>query len=468
MADRDLIIGSPGGADDRAGDGVASGLAAVQTALAAAWGAETVRITATLIRVTGDWSLAEDCVQDAFARALTDWPERGIPRNAGAWLTTVARNRAIDRLRSAASEKRAVRELAILSELEGLADEAGRDPAVDDDRLRLMHTCCHPALSLEARVALTLRTVAGLTTGEIARAFLVPEATMSKRLVRARTKIRNAGIPYRVPPPELISERTAGILAVLYLMFNEGYSATGGESLLREPLAWEAICLTRLLVGLLGGSRQEPEASGLLALMLFHHARRRARTDAAGDLVTLEEQDRASWDQSAIAEATALLAAADRSAISHGSRPNSYRVQAAIAACHMSAREFGSTDFAKVASLYDVLARIAPSPVVELNRAVAVAMSQGPEAGLALIAQLDRPRLLDGYYLLPAAKADLLRRLGRTTEARADYQRALDLAPSEAERRYLTKRLAQTSPGSPSSADPGQTESPAPAGKEKK
>ena len=440
----------------------------MQTALAAASAAETARITATLIRVTGDWSLAEDCVQDAFARALIDWPERGIPRNPGAWLTTVARNRAIDRLRRAASEKRAVRELAILTELEGLEDETGGDPAADDDRLRLIHTCCHPALPLEARVALTLRTVAGLTTGEIARAFLVPEATMSKRLVRARAKIRDAGIPYRVPPPELIAERTAGILAVLYLMFNEGYSATGGASLIREPLAREAIRLTRLLVALLDGSAQEPEALGLLALMLFHHARRRARTDAAGDLVTLEEQDRTSWDQTAIAEAATLLAAAERSGISRGSRPGSYRIQAAIAACHMTAGDSGSTDFARVASLYDALARIAPSPVVELNRAVAVAMSQGPEAGLALIAQLDRTRSLEGYYLLPAAKADLLRRLGRTTEASAEYQRALDLAPSDAERRYLAKRLAQTSPGSPSSPDPSLTRSPAPAAKEKK
>ncbi|MFH5879080.1 RNA polymerase sigma factor [Arthrobacter sp. NA-172] len=431
-----------------------------RTAVETASAEETARITATLIRVTGDWSLAEDCVQDAFARALVDWPENGIPRNPGAWLTTVARNRAIDRMRSAASEKRAVRELAILAELEGLAEDAGSDPGADDDRLRLIFTCCHPALPLEARVALTLRTVAGLTTGEIARAFLVSEATMSKRLVRARAKIRDAGIPYRVPPPELRSERTAGVLVVLYLMFNEGYSATGGESLIREPLVREAIRLNRLLVSLLHGSSHEAEAAGLLALMLFHHARRSSRTDAAGDLVTLEEQDRDLWDQAEIAEAVALLAAAERSGISRRSRPGNYRLQAAIAACHMTARTSSSTDFARVAMLYDSLAHIAPSPVVELNRAVAVAMSQGPEAGLALIYQLDRTRSLEGYYLLPAAKADLLRRLGRKTEARNAYQRALELAPSEAERRYLGKRLAETSPGlSSESAENGRTQS---------
>lgn len=418
----------------------------VRTAIEGASAAETARITATLIRVTGDWSLAEDCVQDAFARALVDWPERGIPGNTGAWLTTVAKNRAIDRMRSAASEKRAVRELAILAELEALADVAPGDPAGGDDRLRLIYTCCHPALALEARVALTLRTVAGLTTGEIARAFLVPEATMSKRLVRARAKIRDAGIPYRVPPPELISERTAGILAVLYLMFNEGYAASGGNTLMREPLAREAIRLSRLLIVLLDGSPQQPEAMGLLALMLFQHGRRTTRTDAAGDLVTLEDQDRERWDMAATAEAVALLAAADRIGIARGARPGSYRIQAAIAACHMTARDFGSTDFARLALLYDRLSELAPSPVVELNRAVAVAMAQGPGAGLDLIDRLERTRSLEGYYLLPAAKADLLRRLGRMPEAGLEYRRARELAPSEAERRYLSKRLAETRP----------------------
>ncbi|QDW30361.1 RNA polymerase sigma factor [Arthrobacter sp. KBS0702] len=418
--------------------------AEVQAAIEAVSALEAARITATLIRITGDWSLAEDCVQDAFARALVDWLERGIPGNPAAWLTTVAKNRAIDCLRSAASEQKAVRELSILARLEGLADDEAGDPAEGDDRLRLIYTCCHPALPLEARVALTLRTVAGLTTAEIARAFLVSEATMSKRLVRARAKIRDAGIPYRVPPPELVSERTAGILAVLYLMFNEGYSAGGGDSLVREPLAREAIRLNRLLIALLDGSPHQPEAMGLLALMLFHHGRRHARTDAAGDLVTLEDQDRELWDREATAEAVALLTAADRIGIVCGSRPGSYRIQAAIAGCHMTAREFGSTDFSRLALLYDRLARLAPSPVVELNRAVAVAMSRGPDAGLALIDELERTRSLEGYYLLPAAKADLLRRLGRMPEAGREYRRARELAPSEAERRYLSKRLAET------------------------
>lgn len=422
---------------------------------------ETARITATLIRVTGDWALSEDCLQDAFARALVDWPEHGVPRNPGAWLTTVAKRRAIDRMRRAASEKRALAELAVLMEFEGPAGEAGNDPAADDDRLRLIYTCCHPALPLEGRVALTLRTVAGLDTSEIARAFLVSEATMSKRLVRARAKIRNAGIPYRVPPPELIGERTAGILAVLYLMFNQGYSATSGDSLLREPLMREAIRLARLLVALLAGSPQEPEALGLLALMLFHHARRRARTDAAGDLVTLEEQDRSLWDRAGVTEATGLLAAAERSGLVHGSPPGSYRVQAAIAACHTGGRDFADTDFARVASLYGDLGRLAPSPVIELNRAVAVAMSTGPAAGLALIEELDGARSLDGYYLLPAAKADLLRRLGRTREAGREYQRALALAPSGAERRYLAKRLAETLAGSSPQPTPGPRPTPA-------
>lgn len=418
----------------------------VRNAVERASAVETARITATLIRVTGDWSLAEDCVQDAFARALSDWPARGIPRNSGAWLTAVAKNRAIDRLRSAATEGRALRDHAVVNELEVRTDPASGDPALDDDQLRLIHTCCHPALPLDARVALTLRTVAGLSTAEIARAFLVSEATMSKRLVRARAKIRNAGIPYRVPPPELISQRTAGILGVLYLMFNEGYSATGGGELIREPLATESIRLTRLLISLLTGSSQEPEALGLLALMLFHHSRRAARTDAAGNLMTLEEQDRELWDRPAIAEALELLAEAGHKAAAHRRGPGSYRVQAAIAACHMVSPDAESTDFARVASLYEHLGQIAPSPVVELNRAVAVSMSRGPEAGLTIIATLERARSLAGYYLLPAAKADLLRRLGRNADATREYQRARELAPTETERRYLDRRIAQTSP----------------------
>lgn len=296
-------------------------LTEVQSAITAASASESARINATLIRVTGDWSLAEDCVQDAFARAMADWPIRGIPKNPGAWITTVAKNRAIDRLRSAASEKRALSELAILSELKELPEEPDGGPTLDDDRLRLIYTCCHPALPMEGRVALTLRTVAGLGTNEIARAFLVSESTMSKRLVRARAKIKEAGIPYRVPPPELLGERTAGVLAVLYLMFNEGYSATGADSLTRDPLVKEAIRLARLLVSLLRSSPQQPEALGLLALMLFHHARRRSRLDDYGDIVTLEDQDRTLWDTASVTEASGLLTTAERTAVEHGTPP---------------------------------------------------------------------------------------------------------------------------------------------------
>ncbi|WP_394769344.1 RNA polymerase sigma factor [Lacisediminihabitans sp.] len=417
------------------------------SAVASASAEETARIVSTLIRVTGDWALAEDCVQDAFARALVDWPVHGIPSKPGAWLTTVAKNAAIDRLRRFATERAALRQLAIMAELEGLDSEGSagsglEDDALEDDRLRLIFTCCHPALPMDARVALTLRTVAGLTTGEIARAFLVSESTMAKRLVRARAKIRDAGIPYRVPPPRLLPGRTAGVFAVLYLLFNEGYSATG-DRLVREPLAREAIRLTRLLVQLLGESPHTSEALGLLALMLFQHARTAARLDSAGDVVTLEHQDRSLWDADAVAEGLALLRTADRRCLERGERPGRYQLQAAIAGCHLVARDAASTDFARVAVLYEALALIAPSPVVELNRAVAVAMSQGAEAGLALVDALDRAGSLDGYYLLPATRADLLRRLGRTTEAARDYRRARDLAPSEVERRYLSRRLAE-------------------------
>lgn len=421
--------------------------AAVSSAIASASAEETARIVSTLIRVTGDWALAEDCVQDAFAHAMVDWPVHGIPSRPGAWLTTVAKNRAIDRLRRLATERAALRRLAIVAELEELGRDSSELPALEgdaleDDRLRLIFTCCHPALPMDARVALTLRTVAGLTTAEIARAFLVSESTMAKRLVRARAKIREAGIPYRVPPPRLLPERTAGVFAVLYLLFNEGYSATG-DRLVREPLAREAIRLTRLLAGLFGESPHSSEALGLLALMLFQHARTAARLDSVGDVVTLEEQDRSLWDADAISEGVALLRTADRRCLERGERPGRYQLQAAIAGCHVVARDAGSTDFARVAVLYESLALIAPSPVVELNRAVAVAMSQGAEAGLALVDALDRAGSLDGYYLLSATRADLLRRLGRTTEAARDYRRARDLAPSEVERRYLSRRLAE-------------------------
>ena len=407
----------------------------VDDALAEASASERARIVATLIKLTGDWDLAEDCTQDAFAKAVTEWAAKGVPTNPGAWLTTVAKNRAIDRLRRSATETRAVAELAVLDSLTEVDVHE-----LDDDRLRLVFTCCHPALAMEARVALTLRTVAGLTTAEIARAFLVTESTMTKRLVRARAKIKAAAIPYRVPPAHLLPERATGVFAVLYLLFNEGYSASAGETLVRAPLTREAIRLTRLVVALLGDDPLASEGLGLLALMLFHQAREQSRTDATGDIITLEHQDRALWNPDLIAEGRAALAEATR----RRARPGVYLLQAAIAQCHVVAPSAEATDFGRVARLYEALGVVSPSPVVELNRAVAVAMSQGPEAGLEIIDGLAASGVLDGYYLLPAARADLLRRLGRRTEAAVEYRAALVLAPSEVEQRYLQRRLSES------------------------
>jgi RNA polymerase sigma-70 factor (ECF subfamily) len=312
----------------------------------------------------------------------------------------------------------------------------GDDSGVGDDRLRLIFTCCHPALSVEAQVALTLRTLAGLTTAEIARAFLVPEPTMAQRLVRAKRKIHNAGIPYRVPPAHLLPERTGAVLAVLYLLFNEGYAATSGTDLVREGLCAEAIRLARTLTALMP---DEPEALGLLALLLLHDARRAGRVDEAGDLLTLEEQDRSRWEADLIDEGGQILEAALRRG-----RPGPYQVQAAIAACHATASDAVATDWVEIAALYGELARMVPSPVVELNRAVAVAMADGPDAGLTLVDAIEATGALSGYHLLPATRADLLRRLGRRTEAAAAYRDALELATSDAERRYLARRLAET------------------------
>jgi RNA polymerase sigma-70 factor (ECF subfamily) len=410
--------------------------AAVDAAVASAFREEWGKVVATLIRTTGDWDLAEECAQDAFALALQRWPRDGIPGRPGAWLTTAARNRAIDVLRRKAVGAAKLREVAAMLPDEPLAvdhDESG----VADDRLRLMFTCCHPALSLEARVALTLRTLAGLTTAEIARAFLSSEPTMAKRLVRAKQKIQHAGIPYRVPPAHLLPDRTPGVLGVLYLLFNEGYSATAGADLVRQNLCAEAIRLGRVLATLMP---DEAEAGGLLALMLLHDARRSARLDAAGDLVTLEDQDRSSWDPASIAEGVSVLEGALRRG-----RPGPYQIQAAIAACHATAAAAADTDWAQIAGLYEQLARFLPTPVVALNHAVAIGMAFGPSAALPLVGALEESGQLAGYHLLPATRADLLRRLGRLSEACLAYREALELASTDAERRFLARRLSETS-----------------------
>ena len=393
---------------------------------------ESGRILATLIGAFGDFDLAEDVVQEAFVVALDRWPRDGVPNNPGAWITTAARRKAIDRLRR---EKTFVEKQHVLEGLAKLQDAVRVGPP-EDDRLRLIFTCCHPALNPDAQVALTLRTLGGLTTAEIARAFLVEEATMAQRLVRAKRKIKAAAIPYRVPPDNVLPQRLDAALSVIYLVFNEDYVASRGDGLIRRELCSEAIRLGRILVALMP---DEAEARGLLALMLLHDSRHETRTADDGRLVTLEEQDRAQWNRAEIDEGLSLL----DEALETPAPAGQYQLQAAIAALHAGAKAAGETDWPQIAALYGELNRIRPSWVVQLNRAVAVAMADGFAVGLRLMGEIGRAGALERYHLFHAARADLLRRAGRMQDAAGAYQRAIDLCTNAVEQRYLEGRLKE-------------------------
>jgi RNA polymerase sigma-70 factor (ECF subfamily) len=404
---------------------------AARNAVDAAYRADSRRVLATLIRLLGDFDLAEEALHDAYAAALAQWPVEGVPANPRAWLVSTGRFRAIDALRRRARFDASLGELAKTIEASAPAPDDDA-PAVDDDRLRLIFTCCHPALPPDAQVALTLREVCGLTTEAIAHAFLATASTIAQRIVRAKAKIREARIPYQVPAQAELADRLDSVLRVVYLIFNEGYDASSGESLTRHDLSAEAIRLGRLLVDCL----PDPEAVGLLALMLLHDSRRAARVSPAGDVVLLADQNRSRWDMDSIAEGTALVERALQSR-----RFGPYTLQAAIAAVHAEAKTAGETDWAQIVALYDVLLRIESSPVVELNRAAAIAMRDGPAAGLPLIDAILERGELSNYHLAHSARADLYRRLGRMEEARRSYERALELAKQEPERRFLRGRL---------------------------
>jgi len=409
--------------------------AAVDLVYRSDWG----RIVATLIRLVGDFDVAEEAAQEAFATAVDQWPVSGVPDVPRAWIIQTARHKAIDRIRRRARFDEKLD--AYASELTPIVEEPDYDPdQILDDRLRLIFTCCHPSLSLEAQVALTLRTLGGLETDEIARAFVVPVATMAQRLVRAKGKIRDAGIPYSVPDTKDMPGRLDAVLTVIYLVFTEGYAATRGDALVRTDLCAEAIRLARLVRTLMSPGPPS-EATALLALMLLHDSRREARLDTAGDLVLLEDQDRARWNHAQIGEALPLVEEALRGG------PGPFAVQAAIAALHCQATRAEDTDWAQIVGLYGLLERLQPSPIVSLNRAAAVAMVQGPGAALALVDALASGGELDRYHLLHAARADLLRRLGSAAEAAKSYARALALVTNDAERRFLERRLHEVTSG---------------------
>ena len=393
------------------------------------------RILASLIRALGSFELAEDAVQDAFAAAIEQWPRDGTPNNPAAWIAATARHKAIDRARRQSWFAQRRGEIQRLVEFE-MSSDSGKDAdSFPDERLRLIFTCCHPAINREAQIALSLRTLCGLTTEEIARAFLTPAPTMAQRIVRAQRKIRAAGIPYEVPAGDALPERLESVMAVIYLVFNEGYAASAGDEVVRRDLCAEAIRLARILVALMPDER---EARGLLALMLLHDSRRETRSDPSGDLILLEDQNRARWDHRQIGEGLRLVIEA-----MHADAPGPYAIQAAIAAEHARAQRYDETDWARIAQLYAMLLEVRPSSVIALNYAVAIAMAYGPPHGLALIAELEASKELDDYYLMWSAKADLLRRTGNMTEASSAYRRALAVVRSAPERRFLQRRLAE-------------------------